>query len=262
MKILFVADIFAQAGRRMASEHIPALLRDRDVDFVIANGENAAGGFGITDNIVRKLHSYGVDVITSGNHIWDRKEFIPQLDRNERVLRPFNYPQDAPGHGSIIAESRSGHKVAVLCLQGRTSMPTTECPFRHGRAEAERLRQETPIVFIDFHAEATAEKMALGWYLDGRVSAIIGTHTHVQTADERIFPQGTAYLTDAGMTGPHDSVIGVRQEQAIQRFLTQVPTRFKPAEDGARFCGALVEVDPVNGKATHIERLQISEDQT
>ncbi len=243
----------------MASEHIPILLKEREVDLVIANGENAAGGFGLTDNLVRKLHSYGVDIITSGNHIWDRKEFVPQLDRNERVLRPFNYPPGAPGHGSAIVESRSGHKVAVLCLQGRVSMSNTDCPFRLGRSEAERLRKETPIVFIDFHAEATAEKMALGWHLDGLVTAIIGTHTHVQTADERILPQGTAYLTDAGMTGPHDSVIGVRPEQAIQRFLTQVPTRFKPAEDGARFCGVLVDADPESGRATHIERLQIAD---
>lgn len=245
----------------MASEHIPALLKERQVDLVIANGENAAGGFGLTDNLVRKLHSYGVDVITSGNHIWDRKEFVPQLDRNERVLRPFNYPPGTPGHGSVVVESRSGHKVAVLCLQGRTSMPSTDCPFRLGHSEAERLRQETPIVFIDFHAEATAEKIALGWHLDGLVTAIIGTHTHVQTADERILPKGTAFLTDAGMTGPHDSVIGVRPEQAIRRFLTQVPTRFKPAEDGARFCGVLVDADPESGRATHIERLQIA-DQT
>ena len=262
MRILFTADIFAQAGRRMASVHIPALLRERDVDFVIANGENAAGGFGLTDNLVGKLRSYGVDVITSGNHIWDRKEFVPQLDRDDRVLRPFNYPPGAPGQGSTIAESRSGHKVAVLSLQGRTSMSSTDCPFRLGKAEVERLRQHTPIVFIDFHAEATAEKVALGWYLDGFASAIIGTHTHVQTADERILPQGTAYLTDAGMTGPHDSVIGVQPEQAIRRFLTQVPTRFKPAEEGARFCGVLVDIDPDSGKATHIERLQIAETTT
>lgn len=262
MRILFTADIFAQAGRRMASIHIPALLRERSVDFVIANGENAAGGFGLTDNLVSKLRSYGVDVITSGNHIWDRKEFVPQLDRDNRVLRPLNYPPGAPGQGSTIAESHSGHKVAVLCLQGRTSMPITDCPFRLGRAEVERLREQTPIVFIDFHAEATAEKVALGWYLDGLASAIIGTHTHVQTADERILPQGTAYLTDAGMTGPHDSVIGVQPEQAIRRFLTQVPTRFKPAEEGARFCGVLIDIDPDSGKATHIERLQIAETTT
>ena len=180
MRILFTADIFAQAGRRMASIHIPALLREREVDLVIANGENAAGGFGLTDNLVGKLHSYGVDVITSGNHIWDRKEFVPQLDRGDRVLRPFNYPPGAPGRGSTIVESRSGHKVGVLCLQGRTSMPSTDCPFRLGKAEAERLREQTPIVFVDFHAEATAEKMALGWYLDEGVDQRVLDNYNIQ----------------------------------------------------------------------------------
>ncbi|MBT4500099.1 MAG: TIGR00282 family metallophosphoesterase [Gemmatimonadetes bacterium] len=257
MKILFVADIFARPGRRAAAEQIPLLIRDRQVDLVIANAENAAGGFGLTQNIVGKLHSYGADVITSGNHIWDRREFVGYLQQTDRVLRPLNYPAEVAGIGSTIASSRSGVQVGVINLQGRTSMTSIDCPFRAGRAEIERLKQQTPILFVDFHAEATAEKMALAWYLDGLATAVIGTHTHVQTADERILPQGTAYLTDAGMTGPHDSVIGVRQDIAIERFLTQVPIRFKPAEENVKFCGVLIDVDPASGRSLAIERLQI-----
>ena len=259
MNILFVADIFARPGRRVAAALIPELVQQREVSLVIANGENAAGGFGLTDRIAHKLHSYGTDVITSGNHVWDRREFIPYLDQSDRVLRPFNYPQDAPGIGATVVAARGGPPVAVLCLQGRTSMPTIDCPFRTGRAEVERLRAETPLVFVDFHAEATAEKMAMGFHLDGLATAVIGTHTHVQTADERILPKGTAYLTDAGMTGIRESVIGVRPEMAIQRFLTQVPTRFKPADGKAVLCGALVEADEASGRATRIERLQLAE---
>ncbi len=259
MNILFVADIFARPGRRVAAAVIPELVKQREVSLVIANGENAAGGFGLTDRIVRKLHSYGTDVITSGNHVWDRREFIPYLDQSDRVLRPFNYPKEAPGIGATVVAARSGPPVAVLCLQGRTGMPTIDCPFRTGRAEVERLRAETPLVFVDFHAEATAEKMAMGFHLDGLATAVIGTHTHVQTADERILSKGTAYLTDAGMTGIRESVIGVRPEIAIQRFLTQVPTRFKPADGKAVLCGALVKADEASGRATRIERLQLAE---
>ncbi len=259
MNILFVADIFARPGRRVAAAVIPELVKQREVSLVIANGENAAGGFGLTDRIVRKLHSYGTDVITSGNHVWDRREFIPYLDQSDRVLRPFNYPKEAPGIGATVVAARSGPPVAVLCLQGRTGMPSIDCPFRTGRAEVERLRAETPLVFVDFHAEATAEKMAMGFHLDGLATAVIGTHTHVQTADERILSKGTAYLTDAGMTGIRESVIGVRPEIAIQRFLTQVPTRFKPADGKAVLCGALVKADEASGRATRIERLQLAE---
>jgi len=257
LRILFVADIFAQPGRRAASEQIPRCVQQQDVHLVIANAENAAGGFGMTENIVSKLHSYGVDVITSGNHVWDRKEFIPYLQRTDRVLRPLNYPVEAPGCGSTLVTARTGTRVGVISLQGRTSLPPTDCPFHAAEAEIERLRRHTPVVFIDFHAEATAEKMALAWYLDGRVTAIIGTHTHVQTADERILPRGTAYLTDAGMTGAVDSVIGVKAELAIQRFITQVPVRFQPADGDALFCGVLLEVDPDSGRARSIERLRV-----
>lgn len=257
MRVLFVADIYARPGRRAAAELIPKLIQERDVQFCVANGENAAGGFGMTDNIRRKLHAYGVDVITSGNHIWNRADFVGRLDTLDRVLRPLNYPGAAPGCGSAVAEARDGRPVAVVNLQGRTFMPAIDCPFARGRAEVDRLRERTPIVIVDFHAEATAEKIALGYHLDGRASAVIGTHTHVQTADERLLPRGTAYLTDAGMTGVRDSVIGTRSEIAVRRFLDQVPARFKPADGLPWFCGALIEVDDASGMATGIERLQI-----
>ena len=262
MKILFAADIYARPGRRVAADVIPRLLRERSIDLCIANGENAAGGFGMTETIARKLHSYGVDVITSGNHIWNRDDFVRFLSRSDRVLRPFNYPKEAPGSGSTIVTTKTGTPVGVVNLQGRTFMPTINCPFVLGRAEVERLKRETPVVFVDFHAEATAEKVALGRYLDGIASAVIGTHTHVQTADERVLSGGTAYLTDAGMTGVQDSVIGTRSEIAVRRFVEQVPARFKPAEGRAVFCGAVIEIDEVDGRARGIERLQIAESRT
>ena len=257
LRILFVADIFARPGRRAAAELIPRLVQERQLDLVIANAENAAGGFGLTESIVRKLQAYGVDVVTTGNHVWDRPEFVPFLQRTDRVLRPLNYPVEAPGRGTVVVPSRRGHPIAVVNLQGRTSMHPIDCPFHAARAEADRLRHITPVVFIDFHAEATAEKVALAWHLDGQVSAIIGTHTHVQTADERVLPGGTAYLTDAGMTGAHDSVIGVRQEIAIGRFLNAVPARFKPAEGNVQLNGVVIEVCPDTGRATSIVRLQL-----
>ena len=245
----------------MAADVIPRLVRERQIDLCIANGENAAGGFGMTETITRKLHSYGVDVITSGNHIWNRAEFSRFLSTSDRVLRPFNYPREAPGSGSTIVTAKSGTPVAVVNLQGRTFMPTINCPFVLGRAEVERLKRETPVVFVDFHAEATAEKVALGRYFDGIASAVIGTHTHVQTADERVLSGGTAYITDAGMTGVQDSVIGTRPEIAVRRFVEQVPTRFKPAEGRAVFCGAVIDINEADGRARGIERLQIVESQ-
>ena len=251
MRILFVADIYAKPGRRVASEVIPRLINERGVDFCIVNGENAAGGFGLTDNLAKKIFSYGADVITSGNHIWNRADFMPFLRSAAPVLRPFNYPSEAPGKGSIILPSRSGTKVGVVNLQGRTFMSTTDCPFKAGRSEVQRLRQETPVVFVDFHAEATAEKVSMGWHLDGLASAVIGTHTHIQTADERILPRGTAYLPD--------SVIGTRADIAVQRFINQVPARFKPADGIGVLSGALVDVDEAGGRATAIERLQLAE---
>jgi hypothetical protein len=258
LRILFVADIYARPGRRAAAAQIPRLIQDRDVDLCIANGENAAGGFGITDNLMRKLHAYGADVITSGNHIWNRPDFVRRLGGFDRVLRPLNYPESAPGSGSTVVAARNGVEVGVVNLQGRTFMADIDCPFQRGHAEVTRLKERCAVVFVDFHAEATAEKVALGYHLDGLASAVIGTHTHVQTADERILPQGTAFLTDAGMTGVRDSVIGTRPDIAVRRFLDQVPARFKPADGTPFFCGALVDVDETSGRATAIERLQIA----
>ena len=260
MRLLFVADIYAKPGRRVAAEMIPRVIGERKVDFCIANGENVAGGFGLTDNLAQKIFSYGADVITSGNHVWNRADFMPFLRSDRPVLRPLNYPAEAPGKGSLVLPSRGGVPVAVVNLQGRTFMSTTDCPFKAGRSEVQRLRQETPVVFVDFHAEATAEKVSMGWHLDGLASAVIGTHTHIQTADERILPNGTAYLTDAGMTGTPDSVIGTRADVAVQRFISQVPARFKPAEGPAALNGVLVDVDETSGRATAIERLQLRED--
>ncbi|NKB67040.1 MAG: TIGR00282 family metallophosphoesterase [Candidatus Latescibacteria bacterium] len=258
MRILFVADVFGRAGRRAAALWIPRLREERQVDLCIVNGENAAGGFGLTERILRKFHHYGADIVTSGNHIWDRQDFLPHLDRSQGVLRPLNYPEGVPGRGAALVPSATGVPVGVVNLQGRTHLPSIDCPFRTGREAVEQLKKETPVVFVDFHAEATAEKVAMGWYLDGLASAVVGTHTHVQTADERILPQGTAYLTDAGMTGPHDSVIGIRAEIAIQRFMQQVYVKFKPAEANAKLSGVLIDINPENGRASNIERLQLA----
>jgi len=255
--ILFVGDIYGRPGRRAAAEIIPRLRRQRGVEFCIANGENAAGGFGITETIARALHSYGVDVITGGNHIWDHKEAVEYVQRGGRILRPANYPPEVGGLGATIVETEGGTPVGVLNLQGRTYTGELDCPFRVGRGEVERLNEEVRIVVVDFHGEATSEKMAFGWYIDGEVSAVMGTHTHVQTSDERILPGGTAYITDVGMTGPHDSVIGVRKELAIRRFLTQMPTKFEPARGNVRLCGVLIDVDEATGRARTIERLII-----
>ncbi len=255
MRILFIGDIFGHPGRTVASEYIPRIRGERGVDFCIANGENSAGGFGITENGVRKLYSYGIDVVTSGNHVWDRQETAELLASEPALLRPANYPPGLPGMGSWVGETTSGVKVGVINLQGRIFMPPIDCPFRTADRLVDDLRRETPVIFVDIHAEATSEKAALAWYLDGRVSAVIGTHTHVQTADERILPKGTAFITDAGMTGPHDSIIGVRADQSIRRIITQIPVRFAPATDNLKVNAVLVEVDETTGRALAIERI-------
>lgn len=257
MNILFIADIVGRPGRRVVSQMLPRLKGEYDVGFCVANGENAAGGFGLTDKVVRRLFSYGIDVITSGNHVWDKKEILPYLDKDLRLLRPANYPPGANGIGSAVFEPKEGTGVGVLNLQGRVFIRELDCPFRVALQEVEKLRGETSIIIVDFHAEATSEKIAMGWYLDGKVSAVIGTHTHVQTADEGILPQGTAYITDVGMTGPHDSVIGIDKEIALRRFLTQTPARFDPAKGDLKFCGAVISIDPDTGKAEDIKRLRI-----
>jgi metallophosphoesterase (TIGR00282 family) len=258
MKILFVGDIVASAGRAALKALLPR-LRDRyKLDFVIVNGENAAGGFGITEKVGTEIFSMGADVITSGNHIWDKKEAVGYLAREHRVLRPANYPPGVPGTGSLVCTAGGGEKVAVLNFSGRVFMHNFDCPFRGIDLELERLEGVTRNIIVDFHAEATSEKVAFGYYLDGRVSAVIGTHTHVQTADEKILPGGTAYITDVGMTGPSNSIIGVEKEQIINRFLNLMPTRFEAARGQAMFSAVVIEVNEKSGKASAIHRLQLT----
>ncbi|HLG43783.1 MAG TPA: TIGR00282 family metallophosphoesterase [Nitrospirales bacterium] len=257
MKILFIGDIVGEPGRKSVARQVPRLVGQRGVDLVIGNAENAAGGFGITPDIARELFKAGLHVLTSGNHIWDKKEIIDYIREEPRLLRPANYPEEAPGHGSVVVTTTSGEKVGVMQLMGRVDMPTVDCPFRVGRRVLETLRREAGTIIVDMHAEATSEKMAMGWYLDGEVSGVFGTHTHVQTADERILPKGTAYLTDIGMTGPVDSVIGIKKEIAIEKFLTQMPRRFEVASGPCVFSAVLLEVDTAVGKAVSIDRLRI-----
>jgi hypothetical protein len=257
MKILFIGDIVGEPGRKSVARQVPRLVGQRGVDLVIGNAENAAGGFGITPDIARELFKAGLHVLTSGNHIWDKKEIIDYIREEPRLLRPANYPEEAPGHGSVVVTTASGEKVGVMQLMGRVDMPTVDCPFRVGRRVLETLRREAGTIIVDMHAEATSEKMAMGWYLDGEVSGVFGTHTHVQTADERILPRGTAYLTDIGMTGPVDSVIGIKKEIAIEKFLTQMPRRFEVASGPCVFSAVLLEVDTAVGKAVSIDRLRI-----
>ncbi|HEY3309130.1 MAG TPA: TIGR00282 family metallophosphoesterase [Desulfuromonadaceae bacterium] len=258
LKILFIGDIIGKPGRQALSRELDRLVDRYFVDLVLVNGENAAGGFGLTLDVVKELFDLGVHGITSGNHIWDKREQVPLVLANPSILRPANYPPGAAGRGSMVLKTAGGVKVAVLNLEGRIYMKNLECPFRIADREIEQLRQETPIIFVDFHAEATSEKASLGWYLDGRVSAVIGTHTHVQTADERILTQGTAYMSDAGMTGSFDSVIGIGKEEAIHKFLTQLPVKFEIPKKDIRLNGVVVEIDEVSGKALSIERINIS----
>ena len=257
MNILLIADIVGKPGRWAVSQILPELKKIHQIDFTIANVENAAGGFGLTREIAQKIRHYGVDCLTSGNHIWDRKDILPYLNETLRILRPANYPPDVPGRGSAIFDLENDFKIGVMNIQGRVYIKEIDCPFRIADREIEMLKRETKIIIVDLHAEATSEKIALGWYLDGKVSAILGTHTHVQTADEMILPRGTAYITDVGMTGAHDSVIGINKEDAIARFLTQIPRRFTVAKNDIKFCGALVKIDPDSGKASSIERIKI-----
>jgi metallophosphoesterase (TIGR00282 family) len=257
MKVLFIGDIVGKIGRNATKALLPIVVSRYKIDFVIANGENAAGGFGLTDKIVSEIFGYGVHVITTGNHVWDKKEFIPQISKEDRVLRPLNYPPGVPGFGSLLYSLHNSTKVAVLNLSGRVFMSNIDCPFRVGKDEIERLSAVTKMIIIDFHAEATSEKIAFGYYVDGKVSAVIGTHTHVQTADEKILPGGTAYITDVGMTGPDDSVIGIEKEQIIQRFLTNMPMRFETARGEGIFSAVVIEMDEQTGKSSAIQRLQL-----
>ena len=256
MRVLFIGDIVGEPGRRAVEELVPKIKKRERVEFVIGNAENVAGGSGVTPALAEELFKAGVDVLTSGDHIWKRKEIVEYIDSNGRLLRPANYPPGTPGFGSTVVQSESGTDVAVINLQGRVFMQAIECPFRAAKVEIEKLKGKARIIIVDMHAEATSEKIALGWYLDGTVSAILGTHTHVQTADEKILPQGTAFISDAGMTGPFDSVIGRKKEQILTRFLTQMPSRFEMAEDDIQLHGVIIDVDDKTGKADSIKRVQ------
>ena len=257
MKVLFIGDIFGEPGRRALARAVPRLVAQRQIDIVIGNGENAAGGFGITPELAEELFDLGLAVITTGNHAWDKKEILDYFPREPRLLRPANYPDGVPGYGSVVVESASGEQLGVLQLMGRAYMPTLDCPFQVAKKEMAALKKRTAAVIVDMHAEATSEKMAMGHYLDGEAVAVVGTHTHVQTADDQILPKGTAYVTDIGMTGPLHSVIGVKKELAIEKFLTGMPRRFEVASGPAVFCAVLIELDARLGKALTIERVRI-----
>src|SRR5262245_48692782 len=258
MRILFIGDIVGRPGRELVKQGLLALVDAHHVDLVVANAENAAAGFGITREIGEQLLNYGVDVMTSGNHIWDKKEAIDYIGIEPRLLRPANFPAGVPGNGSYVARARDGRTVGVVNVMGRVFMQNLDDPFAVVLREIEAIKQRARVVFVDFHAEATSEKMAMGWHLDGRVAAVVGTHTHVQTADERVLPKGTAYLTDVGMTGPHDSIIGVDVDAALGRFLNQMPARFETATGNPRLNAVVVDADERTGLAIDIERLSYS----
>jgi 2',3'-cyclic-nucleotide 2'-phosphodiesterase len=259
MNILFIGDIFASPGRRIVADHLQDIVATNRIDIAIANAENAAGGFGITPAIAEELFSMGLDVLTTGNHVWDKREIYDYFARQPRLLRPANYPA-APGCGMTVFRARNGADCAIMNLQGRTYMPLTDCPFRKADEMLAGIEPTVKVKFVDFHAEVTSEKVAMGWYLDGRVSAIIGTHTHIPTADTRILPGGSAYQTDCGMTGPYQSVIGVQTGLILQRFQTGLPVRLEAARHGAELHAVIVEVDDATGKARSIRRHAINGD--
>jgi metallophosphoesterase (TIGR00282 family) len=261
IRILFIGDIVGRPGRDLVRRGLGALVAEHTIDLVIANAENAAAGFGITREIGEQLLEWGVDVMTSGNHIWDKKEALDYIGIESRLLRPINYPAGVPGNGTYIARTRNNVSVGVINAMGRVFMLHIDDPFTAIPRAVETMRARTRIIFVDFHAEATSEKVAMGWHLDGAVTAVVGTHTHVQTADERILPRGTAYLTDVGMTGPHDSVIGVEIEPAVGRFLNALPARFETATGNPRLNAVIVEADEQTGLATDIERVSYSLDE-
>lgn len=254
MNILFIGDIFASPGRSLIARHLQQIISSEKIQLAIANAENSAGGFGITPLIAQELFSMGLDVLTSGNHIWDKKEIFDYLPRASRLLRPANYPAELPGTGVVVIKARNGVETAVINLQGRLHMPATDCPFHKADEILASLPERVKVRIVDFHAELTSEKMAMGWHLDGRVSAMLGTHTHVPTADERILAGGTAYQTDVGMTGPYDSVIGSEKNLAIRRFMTGMPIRLDSAKGGAELHATIVTVDPETGRAKAIRR--------
>ena len=259
MNILFIGDIVGRPGRELLRKGLRALVQRHSADFVIANAENAAAGFGVTKDIGDTLLEYGVDVMTSGNHIWDKKEVLDYIPGQPKLLRPANYPAGVPGRGSYVGQTGDGRAVGVINIMGRVFMLNIDDPFTVVLKEIEAMRARTRVIIVDFHAEATSEKVAMGWHLDGKATLVVGTHTHVQTADERILPNGTAYLTDAGMTGPHDSIIGMEREPSLARFLNGMPSRFEPATANPRLNGVVVEADDRTGRARAVTRISYSE---
>jgi metallophosphoesterase (TIGR00282 family) len=258
MKVLFVGDVVGAPGRRILRARLPGLKRDSATDLTIVNGENAAGGAGLTAATADEIFGAGADVVTTGNHVWDKREIVSLIERDPRILRPANYPEGSPGAGVIVVTA-AGAKVAVVNIMGRVFMPLVDDPFRAADRILADLAGKAQLVIVDFHAEATSEKMAFAWHLDGRVAAVLGTHTHVATADARVLPKGTAFITDVGMTGPFDSVIGVKKEQAIERFRTSRPIPYETADGDVRLAAVRLELDPASGRATAIERLELSE---
>ena len=258
IRLLFIGDIVGKPGRELTRRAIPPLIDRYSIDLVVANVENAAGGFGVTREIGESIREYGVDVMTSGNHIWDKKEVIDYIPTQPRLIRPANYPEGTPGHGHYEATTALGDMVTVINIMGQVFMANLDNPFRIVLEAIEKLSNRTPIILVDFHAETTSEKMAMGWHLNGKVTAVVGTHTHVQTADNRVLSDGTAYITDVGMTGPHDSVIGVKKQAALTRFLTGMPARFETATDDPRLKGGVITADSTTGRATDIERISLS----
>lgn len=254
-----IGDIVGEPGRSILARRLHQMVDEHRIDLVVANGENAAGGFGITPKIAEDLFRLGIHVITTGNHVWDKKEILEYIIQEPRLLRPANYPETAPGSGSIVVDLHQGRRVAVLHLMGRIFMPALDCPFQVGRREVEHLQKQTRLIIVDMHGEATSEKRAMGLYLNGEVTAVLGTHTHVQTADETILSNGTAYITDVGMTGPYESVIGIKKEMAITKFLNQMPVRFEVAGGPSVISAVVVHADPTSGKALGIERLQVKD---
>jgi len=260
MKLLFLGDVVGQVGREAVQKNLPLLKQKYHPDAIIINGENAASGRGITQKIARQFYELGVGAITMGNHTFDNKEIFDFIDEDSKIVRPANYAEEVPGKGYTYIKTSSGEELAVINLQGRTFLPPVECPFKKASMLVETIRKRTPYIFVDFHAEATSEKQSLAWYLDGKVSAVVGTHTHVQTADERILPGGTAYITDAGMCGPRNSVLGMDKEAVIKKFLTGMPVRFEVANSAPQINGVLITLQKRTGRALGIQRILIDDD--
>lgn len=259
LNILAIGDIVGKPGRSILEKKLGEFIKQENIEFCVANAENSASGSGITVNIANKLFSYDIDAITMGDHVWKRKEIYDTLQSEQRLLRPANYSPKAHGRGHVVLKTRGGHLVGIINLLGRVFMKPIDCPFRAADLAIEELSKLTNIIIVDMHAEATSEKIAMGWYLDGRVSAVVGTHTHVQTADERVLHKGTGYISDLGMTGPHESILGRKIDRVLESIVTQVPTRYDIAEKDVHIEGVIITIDSVSGKAENIKRIKITD---